>query len=242
MRAGPGPELLDGRPEMVDAVQAFHHHAFDAEVVAPHPLDQLGVVDSFDPEPARPRHPGRGAGHGHRSRRRDGCPPTTGGVAGGGSDEGDGPTADRERPGGQAEDPLEPGLAPDLDATPLHPHQCPAEPAGPVADPHPGHRLDLGVDLGQLVLGWCVDGAGEDAGHGPTSGGHVGNLSGGRAQRVEPIRAPAPLAGILSRPVWPGAPRPGSTCRPSSGRSRSPSACTRGPPLCPRGSRRPRGG
>ncbi len=62
----PGPELGDRGGQVVHAVQRLHHHALDAQVVAPHPLDQLGVVQALHPDPGGPR-----------GARRCGRPPVT---------------------------------------------------------------------------------------------------------------------------------------------------------------------
>jgi len=43
---------------VVDAVEALHHHALHPQVVAPDPLDKLGVVDALDQDPAGPGPPG----------------------------------------------------------------------------------------------------------------------------------------------------------------------------------------
>ncbi len=45
--------------QIVGAVQRFDHDALDPEIVAPDVLDQLGVVDALDPDPAGPGHPRR---------------------------------------------------------------------------------------------------------------------------------------------------------------------------------------
>ena len=55
----PGSELVDGRAEVVDPVEALHDYALDPQVVAPHPFDQFGVVDTLHPETPGPGHPGR---------------------------------------------------------------------------------------------------------------------------------------------------------------------------------------
>ena len=46
--AGSGTELVELRGEHVDALEVLHDHALDAEVGAPHLLDELGVVPAFD--------------------------------------------------------------------------------------------------------------------------------------------------------------------------------------------------
>ena len=64
-------ERGDGVDEVVGAVQRLDDDAAVAELVAPHQLDQLGVVSTFDPDPARRGDPGAGPGGGNRTRRRD---------------------------------------------------------------------------------------------------------------------------------------------------------------------------
>ena len=53
-----GLELLDDADEIVDAAEVFDDHALDAQVVAPHLLDEFGVVSALDVDPAGQRHPG----------------------------------------------------------------------------------------------------------------------------------------------------------------------------------------
>ena len=53
----PGGEAAHRRRQVVDAVQRLDHDPLDAQVVAPHLLDELGVVDALDPDPAGPRDP-----------------------------------------------------------------------------------------------------------------------------------------------------------------------------------------
>ena len=55
--AGAGAERAHDLVEVVGTVEALDHHALDAQVVAPHLLDQLGVVDALDEDPAGPGHP-----------------------------------------------------------------------------------------------------------------------------------------------------------------------------------------
>ncbi len=65
----PRPEGGQLGGQVVDAAEVLDHDPLDAQVVAPHPLDQLGVVAALDEDPARPRHPGRRVVDGHRARR-----------------------------------------------------------------------------------------------------------------------------------------------------------------------------
>ena len=64
---GPGLELVEHRAQVVGTVETLDHDAFDAQVVAPHLLDQLGVVHTFHQDPRRVRDPGA-------RRRPRGCP------------------------------------------------------------------------------------------------------------------------------------------------------------------------
>jgi hypothetical protein len=47
-------ELGDGVDEVVDAGLGLDDHPFRAQVVAPDPFDELGVVDAFHPDPRLP--------------------------------------------------------------------------------------------------------------------------------------------------------------------------------------------
>ena len=67
---GAGPEVGDRGGEIVGAVERFHDDAEFAEVVAPHVLEQFGVVLALDPDPARRGDSGPAVA-GHRTRRRD---------------------------------------------------------------------------------------------------------------------------------------------------------------------------
>jgi hypothetical protein len=62
-----GTERLDGAAQVIDAIEPFDDHGFDAEVVTPHPLDQLGIVHPFDKQASRPGRPGGCAGYRHRA-------------------------------------------------------------------------------------------------------------------------------------------------------------------------------
>ena len=61
-------ERGDGGGEVVDAVHRLDDDAELAQVVAPHVLEQLGVVAALDPDPAGRGDPGR------RRRRRRSSP------------------------------------------------------------------------------------------------------------------------------------------------------------------------
>ena len=60
-------ELLDDSDEIVDAAEILDHDALDPEVVAPHLLDQLGVMTALHIDPAGPGDTGARAGHRHRT-------------------------------------------------------------------------------------------------------------------------------------------------------------------------------
>ena len=63
---GPGPEVAQVLAEVVDALEVLHDHALDPQVVAPHLLDELGVVPPLDEDPAGPGDARLDALHGHR--------------------------------------------------------------------------------------------------------------------------------------------------------------------------------
>ena len=67
--SGPARTSATRVVEVVDAVEALDHDALDAQVVAPHLLDQLGVVDALDPDAARPGDPGLRADDRSAARR-----------------------------------------------------------------------------------------------------------------------------------------------------------------------------
>ena len=52
--------------EVVGTVEALDDDALDAQVVAPHLLDQLGIVDALDEQPAGPGDASRAVGNGDR--------------------------------------------------------------------------------------------------------------------------------------------------------------------------------
>ena len=68
--AGPGPNSAIAAGEVVDAVQHLHDDPLDAQVVAPHLLDQLGVVATLDEQPGRGRHGRPLTAHRRRPARR----------------------------------------------------------------------------------------------------------------------------------------------------------------------------
>ena len=60
-RCGDGANAGTAAGEVVDAVHRLDDDADVAQVVAPHVLEQLGVVAALDPDPARRGDPGRPA-------------------------------------------------------------------------------------------------------------------------------------------------------------------------------------
>src|SRR5690349_10634777 len=58
--AGGWLKLLDNADEIVDTTEVFDDNALDAQVVAPHLLDQFGVVPALDVDPAGQRDLGLG--------------------------------------------------------------------------------------------------------------------------------------------------------------------------------------
>ncbi len=120
----PGPELGDGPVQVVDPVEALDDHALDPQVVAPHPLDQFGVVDALDPDPA----PARATRAGAPATATDPEAVTGGRPAPArpaGRHQAARPGRRRRTPRGQPEDPLLAGAAPQLDAAALDAHQGP---------------------------------------------------------------------------------------------------------------------
>ena len=57
-RPGPGREVARRRRQVVDAVEQLDDDALDPQVVAPHLLDELGVVPALDEDPRAARDPG----------------------------------------------------------------------------------------------------------------------------------------------------------------------------------------
>ena len=67
---GSRPETADDLGEVVGSVEQLDDDAFDAQVVAPHLLDELGVVTALDQDAAGPGDAGGRTGHGDGARRR----------------------------------------------------------------------------------------------------------------------------------------------------------------------------
>ena len=104
-RCGPGPNARTCADEVVDAVERFDDDALDAQVVAPDPLEQRGVVHALDPDPAGRGRPGPRRRPPRRTRRR--CAPRGlgGGGRRGGTDERHRPPVEQERGGQHREHP-----------------------------------------------------------------------------------------------------------------------------------------
>ncbi len=75
---GTGPEGTDDSGEVVGTMEGLDDHTLDPEIGPPHLLDQFGVVQALDQDPARLGHPGGDAVDGDRARsghgRRLGLP------------------------------------------------------------------------------------------------------------------------------------------------------------------------
>ncbi|MEI2815427.1 MAG: hypothetical protein V9E99_03055 [Microthrixaceae bacterium] len=61
----------DDRGHVVGAVHRFDDDALRTQVVAPHLLDELGIVNALDEDAARAGDPRRRLGGGDRARRRE---------------------------------------------------------------------------------------------------------------------------------------------------------------------------
>ena len=191
--AGPGRERPHHVGQVVDAVEALHHHALDPEVVAPHLLDQLGVVDALDEDPAGPGHAGRRAGHGHRARRR--APGRRRRRPAGGAAPGSTVLAgDREGAGRPSEAGARRRCP--LRSTTKSPWQAddpPEEARGAVGDLRAPHRLDRRV--GGPQPGRSVHRPAEDAAPSPCARPRAGERTGGSLAPWRPKRAPRPQVG-----------------------------------------------
>ena len=112
--AGAGAEVVDDLGQVVDAVESLDDDALDPKVVAPHLLDQLGVVDALHQDAAGPRHPGPVPPATAREPEVVVAGAVGAALAGGaGSDEADCPALDVEGAGGGPEEPFQAGGAPD---------------------------------------------------------------------------------------------------------------------------------
>ena len=165
---GPGLELVEHRAQVVGTVETLDHDAFDAQVVAPHLLDQLGVVHAFHQDPRHARDPGaraddRATARRGARRRGDARVRQMGGarLLRRRRDEADRGAVDRERAGVVGEPASEPGLAAQHDVGTVELDQLAGEPGGAVQHPQTGPRR-FGRVRGGGALG-TVDRAREDA-------------------------------------------------------------------------------
>ena len=132
--AGAGPELGEALGEIVQALQVLDDDAFDAQVMAPHALDDGGVVDALHPNAAGQRDLRLHIGDAARARRRTVQARVR--LLRGGAGQRDAAAVDEERAGRHAEKP---------------------HPAAPVLQLHavgvlqllePDHRAHVPVDRG----------------------------------------------------------------------------------------------
>ena len=167
-RLGPGRSSSSTSAQVVGAVEPLDHDAFDAQVVAPHLLDQLGVVHAFHQDARRARDPGARADDG-AAARRGACRRGDARVRQmrgarllrGSGDEPDRAAVDRERAGVVGEPAQQPGLAAQHDVGAVELHQLAREPGGAVQHAQTGPRR-FGRVRGGGALG-SVDRTREDA-------------------------------------------------------------------------------
>jgi hypothetical protein len=144
--AGPRAEHVDGRRQVVHAVESLDDHALDPQVVAPHLLDQLGIVDTLDQDAAGLGHPGPVRGDRRRARGRAGRAAGELGPGGRGGQERDVPAVDPEPAGVEPHQPPGAGVAvADGHAAVLEAEDRPLDTGGPVQHLEPDVTLDLGV-------------------------------------------------------------------------------------------------
>ena len=193
-------EARGPRRQLVDAVQRLHHDALDAQVVAPHPLDELGVVEALDPDPAAPGDPGPCAVDGDRAgrgaRRRRGCRRRPGGTSVTGL-----PSSRKPGPAGRVAVPCRSSSttsgARGLFSTPT------TAPQNPVCASSTTRPVSAGTSGGGVVRG-CGQGGGTVRQHPPDASGRA--PAGPSDSRGPWRRAAGPGRG------WPG-PSPGAAPR-----------------------------
>jgi hypothetical protein len=141
-----GPEAPHPLDEVVDAAHRLDHDAELAQVVAPHPLQQPGVVAALDPDPRRLGDLGRRPVD---DQRPSGGPaqPRSGGRRGGRAHEGHGLAVHRERAGPVPEPVLAPGGVAQLDDLAGEPVDRAPQPARPVQHRQADRRADARVGL-----------------------------------------------------------------------------------------------
>ena len=139
-------EVGDGGREVVGAVQRLDDDAQLAQVVAPHVLEQLGVVLALDPDPARRSHPGATV-TGDRSRRGDALRRRRRRR---GSHQRDRPTLDQEPARLPGEVTHVAVAIPQGDTLGAPAHDVAAEAARPVLDQHAHLDGDVGIGRPRL--------------------------------------------------------------------------------------------
>ena len=168
-RSGPGRSSSSTSAQVVGTVETLDDDAFDAQVVAPHLLDQLGVVHAFHQDPRRARDRGARADDGaaarRRARRRGDARvrQMRGARLLRRRRERGGPRCrrPRTRPAWLGNRRVEPGLAAQHDVGTVELHQLAREPGGAVQHAETGPRR-FGRVRGGGALG-AVDRAREDA-------------------------------------------------------------------------------
>ena len=145
--SGAGEKADDDGGQVVHALQVLHDDALDPQVVAPDPLDQLGVVPALDVDPPGPRDPRLRARHGDRPGRRTAAA-RAGRAAARGRTSVTGRPSIRKPRGVHREHPqlAEPVLQRDRQPLGglLHPHHGAAEARRRLLDHQVGLRGDLG--------------------------------------------------------------------------------------------------
>ena len=111
-----GLEIVEERLDVIEAVESFDDDTFDPKIVAPHPFEELCIMDTFHDDARHASGSGSGTGNGHRTRRGSGCrrgvrwrPP-----------QGDRRAVDDERPGSSGKcrtSPVLPAIETSLDRT-----------------------------------------------------------------------------------------------------------------------------
>ena len=155
-RRGAGRERPHSRGELVDAVHRFDDDGRVAEVVAPHQLEQLGVVAALDPDAAGRGDAGRGARPGDRARGGEASGRGRVVASSGGAPQGHRSPVEAEAALLPTEVALVLVTVAQRHRLRRPPHDVAAVPAGPVLDHHAQLDLDLrvagcAVGVGELV-------------------------------------------------------------------------------------------
>jgi hypothetical protein len=135
-----GAELAHDVGQVVGPVESFDDHTLDPQVVAPHLLDQLGVVDALDEDAAAAGHAGGGVHGDGAGRRAGGC-----GRGRLGAHERDRLAVDVEGAGPEPEQAVLSGPAADDHTVLLHAKDHAAEAGAPVLDLEARSGLDLRI-------------------------------------------------------------------------------------------------